>query len=343
MLLRHWMKAGLVFLYLAAIVWILHQCSRLFEPAPRPIPVRTPELVPAPRMGEPPVKPESKTSISARARDRAEKRHAHEADLMRRRAAYLALEADLPLMLQNDIPAALDELAKVATQYRHKRSDLKYLSKAEQWEREIPIKDALARARDLTTDFFATDREAQKGREGPTTVLPSQINALTKRLEAFKRGDEEITSFAAALPALYGKVPERLMLSAIDAMARTVLPADAFDPCRDPKASTCPKPTPVEIDPVATSSPPIPTLPKKQSRPIYCVDRFRLREYDRLPLRADPSPYARAITYIAPGRCVTATGRIVPHRQPAGLFDYYEVVDDMSNIGWVNSAFVMRR
>jgi hypothetical protein len=42
-------------------------------------------------------------------------------------------------------------------------------------------------------------------------------------------------------------------------------------------------------------------------------------------------------------RCVTGTGRIVAHRQPAGVIDWYEVIDQLNNVGWVNSDFVTRR
>jgi hypothetical protein len=40
---------------------------------------------------------------------------------------------------------------------------------------------------------------------------------------------------------------------------------------------------------------------------------------------------------------VTGTGIIVPHRQPVGIINWYEAVDDSGNIGFVNSDYVQRR
>jgi hypothetical protein len=229
MLASHWMKAAAVFLYIIATAWVLTQCDRLMEPAPNH---KTPTAKHDAR------KDVASAALSEPARLRDIKRRAHDEAVAKRRARYRALEADLLEMIKTDLPAALAELAHAAIRYRNKLSDLKHLTKAEQWERETPVKEAHARVRSLTEEWYKVDLEAQKEREGPTLNSATDMEALTKRLAAFKRGGEEIGAFAASLASLHGKVPEGLLLSAIDAIPRAVLPKDYLDPCRDPQAST---------------------------------------------------------------------------------------------------------
>ena len=80
------------------------------------------------------------------------------------------------------------------------------------------------------------------------------------------------------------------------------------------------------------------------SAPVYCVNAAHIGSLAGLPLRARPAPHALAVAYAAPGSChLTGTGNIVPHRHPAGVFDYYEVTDAHGRTGWVNAHFVTRR
>ncbi len=147
------------------------------------------------------------------------------------------------------IPRALAELASEALRYRNKLSDLAMLDKPARWERETPLKEAAAYARKLIAEYHVTDREAQKGREGPTVYLEADTALLARRLAEFKRGGEGLENFAAALPHFVGQVPEQLMGQAVDTIALAVLPADSFDPCRDPAACSKPEPMPPPVPP----------------------------------------------------------------------------------------------
>jgi hypothetical protein len=335
MLVSHWMKVLALCLYLIATAWVLSQCDRLMAPA-------------ATEKGQPKtaamavattddsLKEEAASPMSKQAKRRADKRKAHQTALAERRAWHQPLEAELLDMISNDIPVALAELAQAAIRYRNKLSDLKHLKKAEQWERETPVKDALRRARALTEEWGKTDLEAQKEREGPTQHSPADIEALTKRLAAFKRGGEEIHAFAASLASLHGKVPESLLLSAIDAIPRAVLPKDAFDPCRDPAA--CPKPAVVE--PLA--EPPKTSFVARDFAlgQRYCVDAAALGGR-QLPLHIRPDPAAPIVVTVLPTSCrLTSTGRQAHRRGSAEV--WIEVTHDYGYTGWVNASYLQR-
>ena len=351
MLTRHWIRAALVLLYLLALLWVLSQSDRLSELA-------TSSALPPPAPPSTTGKPadqQSKPSLAERARQRAEERKTHERKLAARRAEYRRLEADLAQMAAGDIPAALEELALAAAAFKRKLPDLKRLTKEERQDREAPVKEALARARALTADYYAADREAQKGREGPTLHSPADIYVLTERTQAFKKGEEEIGAFAKALAPLHGKVPESLLLAAFDAITRWALPAEAFDPCRDPAA--CPKPpppSPPQPPPTADPAPPptnrflpgAPQPPRIRPAPVgptFCADRKRLAPRRWLPLREEPSPDAPIVARIPAGACGLApTGRRGFFEHPFGRTRWLEVTDAAGNRGWAPDADLER-
>jgi heme oxygenase len=322
MLLNHWMKAGLVLLYAILLAFVLSQCGRLGEPA-----LQAPKkaaLLP----GQTPAKEKGPASVWERAAEHDRESKAYARSKAKRRADHAKLEAHLAVMARTHIPAALEELVETASAFRRKLPGLQHLTKEEQWEREAPGKEALARARALTADYYAADREAQKGRDEPTLHSAVEADALARRIEAFKRGGEAFAALAKPLPPLYGKVPEDLLLKAIEAIARAALPADAFDPCAH-DAAACPKPPPPSPPPPPSLTPPPPPPPASVSEgttgpafsvapppdvPVarpgqrYCVDRWRL-EGPYLPLRARPAPGAPPIVQVLPTSCrLTATG-----------------------------------
>jgi hypothetical protein len=316
MLAAHWIKAAAILLYLLAIAWVLGQCERLLAPAKPP----EPDAAAKPANSKPDATPAG-TPVSEQAKLRAEKRKAHEDELAKRQAQYLALEADLAGMIQSDIPAALAELAQAAARYKAKISDLKNLKAADRWDRETPVKHAHARARDLTQEWYRIDLEAQKEREGPTLHSAAEIDALTKRIAAFKGGGEEVDAFAGALAPLHGKVPESLLLSAIDAIPRRVLPKDAFDPCRDPAAAGCPKPAPAEAS------------VKHQT---FCVSRSASQA--ELIVFAEPNSSAPVIARLTRGQCgVPLTGHQHVAATPRGWMRWHYVIID-GRKGWVTDG-----
>jgi len=334
MLVTDWMRAAAIFLYVAAMIFVLSQCNRLLEPARPKAGISIPK--------EEASKADIKSPILERAEERAKKRKEYEKELARQRAAHHRLEAHLTTMVQTDIPAALGELASSAVKFRNKLSDLKHLKKPDQWERETPVKEALARNRDLTSEWYGLDREAQKGRDGPTLHSSSDIEALTKRIDLFKRGGEEIAEFAGALPVFYPKVPETLMLSALDAIARVALPKDAFDPCRDPSA--CPKPAPSPVAAAFPPPPPIPTNVKPPSGPTYCVDHHALAPHRTVALHEEPTPDSYVLSRVLAGSCdLTRTGRRGFHETAFARELWLEVVDRHGNRGWVIARYLRPR
>jgi len=337
MLLNHWMKGAVIFLYIAAMIFVVSQCNRLLDPA-RP----KATLVGPARTEEEAANAAAKSSILTHAEAQARKRKEHERELARQRAQHHQLEAHLVTLVHTDIPAALDELASCAIRFRNKLSDLKHLKKPDQWEREAPVKEALARARDLTSEWYGLDREAQKGRDGPTLHASPDTDALTKRTEAFKRGGEDIAEFAAGLPLLYPRVPEALMLSAIDAIARVALPKHAFDPCRD--AAACPKPAPLPVADAFPPPGPLPTNLKPPSGPIYCVDRQTLAPHRTLALHEEPTPDSFVISRVRAGSCgLTGTGTRGFHETAFAREPWLEVLDRDGNRGWVIARFLRPR
>ena len=306
MLPSHWMKTAAAVVYFACIAVVLTHCGRLTRSA-----------------GEPPVKistdgktgkDETEPSVLERIARLESERNAREAERAKRRAAHATLEAALLAMATRDIPDALDELAAAAAAFRRKLPDLARLTKEQGWEREAPVKQALARARALTGDYHAADREAQKGRDGPTLHSASDIEALEKRIAAFKQEGEDFAEFVKALPPLYGKVPQDLLLTAMESVARAALPADAFDPCaRDPAA--CPKPPPPPAPRPPVPPPPVPrppVSPLPPPSPTYCVTRAPPHGVDLL---AQPEMSAGIVVRLRLGTCgiTLAGGRIRPY------------------------------
>jgi len=334
MLVAHWMKAAAIFIYVAATAFVLSQCNRLLGPP------RLATAIPEPRVEDKETVPPS--PILQRAEERARERKEHVKVLARQHAEHLRLEAHLVDMLQSDIPAALADFAGAAVRFRNKLSDLKHLKTAEQWEREAPVKEALKRARDLTGEWYALDREAQKGRDGPTLHAPADIDALTQRIAAFKRGGEDIVEFAGALPALYPRVPKALMVSAIDVIARVALPQNAFDPCRDPAA--CPKPAPKPFAAEVPPPGPMPTNLKLPSGPVYCVDRQTLAPHRSVALHEEPAPDSFVISRIPAGTCgLTGTGTRGFHEAGFAREPWLEVIDRDGNRGWVMTRYLRLR
>jgi len=320
MLPRHWMKAGLIFLYFMAVLWVLNQCTRLLTPVEPPKPPPRAELPPP--AGKSPPKPTVQPDLLEQGRLRAQKRNARETARAERRTRYLALEADLAAMMQSDIPAALRELGQAAARYINKLSDLKRLKPSDRWERETPVKEAHALAQSLAQEWYKIDLEAQKDRQGPTLYTSADVDGLTKRLAAFKRGEEEIEAFASALAPLHGKVPENLMLSAIDAIPRAVLPKDAFDPCRDPTA--CQKP-PAEA-------------PAQPEAPPSCVSIFAPAR--DLAVFAHPDLAAPVLTHLSPGQCgLVLTRRTQTYSNVSGWTALAQITVD-GKTGWVRDRII---
>jgi hypothetical protein len=357
MLASHWLQAMAVILYVVATAWVLNSCDRSLAPAKQTQAKPGPALPTAPA-GQPP-KDTSQPELSEDRKRRITERQAESENRVKRRVRYRALEVDLAAMIKTDLPAALQELAEAATRYRNKLPDLKHLEKADQWEREAPVKQAHATARRYSEEWYRIDFEAQKEREGPTLHDKTDIADLTKRIAAFRKGRQDIEGFASELPLFYGRVPQSLMLSAVDAIAQLVLPKDAFDPCRDPQAATCPKPpapptaalpdarakaTPAALD---VSAAPLQSrpAPPRPSGPRFCADPRRLADAPGgLPLREGPTNRARQKEQIPPGECaLIATGRHQPDAQILGTFTWLEIVRARTaTTGWVNSWYLRR-
>jgi hypothetical protein len=280
-----------------------------------------------------------------------------DAELHKRRAALARLEAEL-LQLSADFPALLHDLAREAMRFTAKTPELQRLEPRARWEREAPVKQALTRVRAVVSDYHRLDAEAQKERDEPTLYTGAISAALSARIISHPRhADDTPHAFADDVQRLLGKVPEALLLEALDVLARKALPTDSFDPCRDP--AQCPKPvverelkpaaapaTPAPIPvPAPAPTPPVSLPERRELRDIveYCADPEALRGA-RLPLREDPTPLSPALGYIRGGECgLRGTGEIVPHRQPAGVFVWIEVVRRDRSIGWVNSYYVRQR
>lgn len=295
MLASHWMKAAFVFLHLAAVAFALSHCGRPVGTTPPPVENTGKEMGLSP--------------VWERAAERQKERTAHTLKRAKDRADHEKLEAELRTIAKIHIPAALDEFAEAASAYRRKVPDLARLKKEEQWEREAPVKEALVRARALTADYYTADREAQKGREGPTLHAAEDADALAKRIDGFKKGGDDFGAFAKQLPPYYGKVSEDLLLKAIEAIARAALPADAFDPCaRD--ASACPKPAPPPTPPPPKTLPPTeppPPAPMVVASSGYCVTSAPTHG---IGLLAHPQMSAPLLLRLSPGQCgITPTGR----------------------------------
>ena len=110
------------------------------------------------------------------------------------------------------------------------------------------------------------------------------------------------------MPAFAGQVPEKLLLDAIDAIAVAVLPADAFDPCRNPLA--CPKETPERPSTAA------PAAPKEKLSFLY-VSRFA--RHHELIVRLEPDSRKPNAGLLSPGQPVQPTGRKSEEFVPNGV------------------------
>lgn len=314
MLITHWTRLAAVLLYLAGVVLVLAKCTQVFQR--RAVETASPPDPPA-------VLEPDQTHL--------EKRKLHLRKLAERRAAQQRHEADLKALAEVDIPHAVVELATEAARYRRKRPDLERLSEPERWERETPVKEALARASELVVEYYATDRLAQKGRDGPTLYHSDDANALTANLGALQRaGEDDLKDAAAVLPTFVGRVPEKLMLSALDAIARTALPADAFDPCRNPKA--CPKPP---APPPAAAAPP-PPAPVARAALALCV-KAGARGPD-LEVRRQPDPFAEVFARLRPRQCgIEPTGHKDAYNTPWGPTAWRQIIVD-GDTGWVKDG-----
>jgi hypothetical protein len=274
MLATHWMKSAALLLYLLGILFIMHQCTHVFDGGtrrPKPtLSVRDPHQ-------------DLPQAITREEREREERRQQHERETAQRRATQKAREAALHTMRTTDLPRAIDEYAKEALRYRNKLSDLARLSPSEQSERETPVKDARTYAYKLVLDYQSLDRDAQKGREGPTDYLDDEVALFMQRLTEFSNTRKDIADFAALLPRFVGCVPEGLILQGIDAIALAVLPADAFLACPD-----CP--------PAAQT----PRMFRRVKTSAHLSDRV---------LRLWPHPRERIAGQLAPGAIVEVTGR----------------------------------
>ena len=106
--------------------------------------------------------------VAEQERARLEKRKQHEQELTSRRTAYEAREADLRALRETDIPAATAELAErggpIPQQALGPCTPQENRAVGEGRARQ----GRAFRARHLTEEYYAIDREAQKGREGPT-------------------------------------------------------------------------------------------------------------------------------------------------------------------------------
>src|SRR5919108_2462446 len=96
---RHWFRLLALLLYAGGVMFVLHQCSRQFNPPPsRPAPKEKRSPMP---------------DVVARQEERRVKRRAeHEEALQKRKAAYEALEADLKALREVDLPLAMAELSR---------------------------------------------------------------------------------------------------------------------------------------------------------------------------------------------------------------------------------------
>ena len=331
MFARHWFRLLALVLYVAGVGVVLHQCSRQFNPPD----------VPAPKARRAPVP----DVIARQQQQRAARQAEHEEQLQKRKAAYEALETDLKLLREVELPLAMAELSREALRYQNKISDLARLELAARWEREEPVKKARDHAYRLVLEYQAIDQNAQKERDGPTLYQDEAIALIGDRLAKFTKGGEGIANFAAAVPTFAGQVPEKLLLEAIDAIAVVALPADAFDPCRNPLA--CPKPSPAvegkTPDKLAAAKPSpatnapgspeaFPNTPKR-----YCLNASRLGGQP-LPLRTEPYPSAPMVARIAASSCmITATG----HRVELGPSSWLQVTHDYGYTGWVQARFLI--
>src|SRR5262245_24383435 len=132
MYLSHWMKGAVLLLYLAAMLFIINRCTR---------PTQTAAATSDPRH-EANLVPPINSPVLKRADEEASRRRERAKRLAQERAEHHLLEAHLTRMLHDDVPAALDELARAAVAYRNKLPDLKHLKQPDQWERETPVKEA---------------------------------------------------------------------------------------------------------------------------------------------------------------------------------------------------------
>ena len=280
MTLTHWLKLFWVVVWLWLIVWVLSTCS-VKEPARKPAII----LSEAPRRSEP--------NIAAWKADQTQRRAQRDRDRNNRRQGLEAAEEELRSLLTEEIPEAIQDLASEAERYRVKRPDLKHLSKPEQREREKSVKAALERARAITERFYAVDRQAQMERAGPTVFADSDREAFHKRIELFRRGSEDLASFASYVAGQYGKLLEKPLLVAVEAIAKSVLPADALDLCRDP--AVCRKPDIVAGPAIANK------FQVLAGAMPSCVPRAP--DGRDLHLYAFPRKGAAVLMRLAPGQC----------------------------------------
>ena len=70
----------------------------------------------------------------------------HEEQLQKRKAAYEALETDLRILREVELPLAMTELSREALRYQNKISDLARLELAARWERGavLPVNSSFA-------------------------------------------------------------------------------------------------------------------------------------------------------------------------------------------------------
>lgn len=320
---KAWWKLAALLLYAIAFAIVLSKCTRVFETAPEP--------TPPPSKSKTPPNPENEPPPSAEERRRLKEQEEHTRRVDERRKAYDRREAELKTLRQTHLPVAIAELATEATRYRNKLSDLPRLTEPERWEREVPVKEALAHAKQLLVDDERIDREAQKERPTATEYSDDEVQSFMTRLAEFKRGGEELAKFAGALPVFIGHVPEPLIVSAVEAVAHSVLPPNAFDPCRDPKA--CPKP----------EAPPK-TIALSEQEPeikIYMTVVSWSNWYDRI-VRSKPGANGLNVARLDPGDQVRWTGRkefeFIPGKPRA---EWYEVSGENFK-GWILAAVLQK-
>lgn len=343
---RQWFRLAAMVVYVIAVLFVLNRCARSLEektPSPKPDAPMLPVAATRTSTAES-AKRDDDAKLSPEARSRAAKKQMHDRQVAERLERHRQVEADLQALATSDIPAALKELGEEATRFRNKRADLKLLETRAKWERELPVKDALTRVRELIADYYASDREAQKGREGPTEHADTSVQQLTKRLQEFRKRPEDIAGFAAELAAFAGKVPEKLLLSAIDSIAQLSLPKDAFDPCRDPAASTCPRPEFAFDAPAGANAStnahrvrPLAFLSEVRAGQRVCVNAAG--ESDRIPLLNRPGSQ-EPVAQILPNSCrLRATGRVAQGSR-TGMILWLEVRHDDGPLGWISVGFV---
>jgi hypothetical protein len=232
------------------------------------------------------------------------------------------------------IPGAIAELAAEAARFRRKLPDLAHLTEPERWQRETPVKEALVRVKALIAEYHAVDREAQKDRDGPTEYLADDTKALNDNLAALKgAGEGDDAKFATTLPSFIGKVPEKLMLSAAEALALAVLPPNAFDSCRDPKACpTLPAPPPA---PVSAPAPPA----AARNATALCVGPGA-RPQD-LKVRREPDRFAELFFQLRPRQCgIEPTGHKDAYDTPWGRSAWQQILVD-GDTGWVKDGILV--